>query len=119
MSPLASLLIDTFVTLLAIAALAILVLYGVRRAGFGRPSGPLALVGRLPLDARRAVYLVRVSETVYVLGASEAGLVKLGEISKSELGSDFAEPVQGPFARVLARALERKAGDPGAGDVKP
>jgi flagellar biogenesis protein FliO len=108
MTPLASLLLDTFVTLIAVAALAVLVLYGVRRFGFGRPSGPLALVGRLPLDGRRTVYLVRVSSTVYILGASEAGLVKIGELPDSEIGGVLATESHGPFARVLAKALERK-----------
>jgi len=39
----------------------------------------MELLGKLPLDGRRAVYLVRVTNTTYVVGASEAGLVKLGE----------------------------------------
>ncbi len=61
-------------------ALAVVLLYGARRAGVGRPSGPAELVGRLPLDGRRAVYLLRIGTTIYVVGSSEAGLVKLGEM---------------------------------------
>src|SRR6185503_153891 len=80
MSPVASYIVQSLVTLLAIVALAVLVLYGGRRLGLGRPSGPLDLVGRLPLDTRRAVYLVRVGKLIYVVGASEGGLTKLGEI---------------------------------------
>ena len=72
MSPLAHYVVETLVTLLAIVALSVLVLLGARRAGMGRSAGPLELVGRLPLDGRRAVYLVRVGTTVYVVGASEA-----------------------------------------------
>ena len=60
MSPLAHYVLETLVTLLAIVALSVLVLLGARRAGMGRSAGPLELVGRLPLDGRRAVYLVRV-----------------------------------------------------------
>jgi len=78
-SPATSYLVQTLVTLVGVCALAALVLYGARRAGLGRPSGPLELLGKLPLDGRRAVYLVRVTNTTYVVGASEAGLVKLGE----------------------------------------
>ncbi len=85
MSPVASYVIQTVVTLLGVVALAILLLYGARRAGVGRASGPLALVGRLPLDGRRAVYLVRVGRAIYVVGSSEMGLVKLGEITEAEL----------------------------------
>ena len=80
MSPVASYLVQTAVTLAGVAALAVVLLYGARRAGVGRPSGPLELVGRLPLDARRAVYLIRAGATIYVVGSSEAGLVKLGEL---------------------------------------
>lgn len=79
-SPATSYLVQTLVTLVGVCALAALVLYGARRAGLGRPNGPLELLGKLPLDGRRAVYLVRVTDTTYVLGASEAGLVKLGEL---------------------------------------
>ena len=75
---------QSVVTLLGVAALAVLLLYGARRTGMGRPSGPIELVGRLPLDGRRTVYLVRVESTVFVLGSSEAGLVKLGEMPAPE-----------------------------------
>jgi flagellar biogenesis protein FliO len=85
MSPLARYVIETGITLLAITALVVVTLYGARRLGVGAPQGPLSLVGRLPIDARRAVYLVKVGETVYVLGASEAGLTKLGEVDGSAL----------------------------------
>lgn len=81
MSPLAAYLVETIVTLLAVLAVAVLVLYGARRLGLGRPVGPLQLEGRLPLDGRRVIYLVRVADTLYVVGASEAGLHKLGELA--------------------------------------
>jgi flagellar biogenesis protein FliO len=65
MSPLTSYLVETLVTLAGVVALAVLVLYGGRRLGLGRMSGPLELLGKLPLDPRRAVYLVRVGKVVY------------------------------------------------------
>lgn len=86
MSPVASYVVQTLVTLVGVAALAVLVLYAARRAGVGRPTGPIDLVGRLPLDGRRAVYLVRVGTTVHLVGSSEAGLVKLGEVPEGTLG---------------------------------
>jgi flagellar protein FliO/FliZ len=86
--------IQTVVTLAGVAALAVLVLYGARRAGVGRASGPLSVVGRLPLDGRRAVYLVRVGRAIYVIGVSDGGLVKLGEISEADL-LDAAPGVKG------------------------
>ncbi len=73
--------VQTFVTLLAVCALAVAVLYGSRKLGLGRPRGPMELVGTLPIDARRSIYLVRIGAHVLVVGASEAGLTKLAELS--------------------------------------
>src|SRR5258706_15737845 len=109
MTPLTHYVIETLVTLLGIIALAVLVLVGARRAGVGRAAGPLTLVGRLPLDARRAVYLVRVGSQLYVLGASEAGLHKLGELAEGTV--DLSEAAAGPqtFREILSRALGKKS----------
>lgn len=106
MSPVASYLIETSVTLLGVSAIAGVLLYGsrARRRGVGRASGPLDLVGRLPLDGQRAVYLVRVGSTVYVIGGSEAGLAKLGETSDAALGP-LPEPAKGVLADVIRKAL--------------
>jgi hypothetical protein len=103
-SPVASYLIETSVTLLGVVIVAAVLLYGARRRGLGRASGPLDLVGRLPLDGQRAVYLVRIGSTVYVIGASEAGLAKIGELSESEIGP-LPEPARGALADVIRRAL--------------
>lgn len=103
-------LIETFVTLLAVCGLAFVVLYGARRLGVGRPRGPIHLVGQLPLDARRAIYLVQVGEQVLVVGASEAGITKLGEVAAKELPAGEAAAAA-PFADVLARVLGGKKAD--------
>jgi len=98
--------------LVGVAALVVLVLSAGRRLGVGRAAGPLELVGRLPLDGRRAVYLVRVGETVYVVGASETGLSKLGEIPKD--GIELPKGEMGPsgFRDVLGRVLGRRVDPP-------
>jgi len=97
-------LVETFVTLLAVCGLAFVVLYGARRLGIGRPRGPIQLLGQLPLDARRAIYLVQVGGQVLVVGASEAGITKLGEVSAKDLPEpEVASPT--PFGEVLARVL--------------
>jgi flagellar protein FliO/FliZ len=85
-TPSAAYLVETLVTLLAVVVVAVLVLVGARRLGVGGAQGPIELVGRLPLDARRAVYLVKVGRQVLVLGASEAGLTRLGEVASHEIG---------------------------------
>lgn len=90
--------VQTFVTLLAVCGIAYAVLYGARRLGLGRPRGPISLVGQLPLDARRSIYLVKVGEQVIVVGASEAGLTKLAELPASAAS----------FAEVLKKKTEEK-----------
>lgn len=107
MTPLGRYVLETIVTLLGVVGLAVVVLYVARRANLGRPGGPLRLVGRLVLDARRAVYLVRVGSTVYVLGASEAGLNKLGEVSSDDLGDLEGDLGLAPRGRAFHAVLER------------
>lgn len=105
--------VQTVVTLLAVCALAFAILWGARRLGLGRPRGPVELVGLLPLDARRAIYLVKVGGQVIVVGASEAGFTKLGEMPASEAIDASAVKKEldgGGFAAVLGRALERGKG---------
>ncbi|MCW5831295.1 MAG: flagellar biosynthetic protein FliO [Labilithrix sp.] len=98
--------VQTVVTLLAVCALAFVVLYGARRMGIGRPRGPIELVGLLPLDARRAIYLVKVAGRVIVVGASEAGFTKLGELPAGEMPTEENAEATG-FSDVLARVLGR------------
>jgi flagellar biogenesis protein FliO len=107
MTPLGRYVVETLVMLTGVVALVVLLLSVGRRFGLGRPSGPLELVGRLPLDARRAVYLVRVGETVYVVGASESGLHKLGELPKDGLTLPAGQPPNAAFRGVLERVLGR------------
>ncbi|MBX3186493.1 MAG: flagellar biosynthetic protein FliO [Labilithrix sp.] len=105
-------LVETFVTLLAVCALAFVVLYGARKLGIGRPRGPIELVGQLPLDARRAIYLVQVGGQVLVVGASEAGFTKLGEVNAGDLPAGLERaPLASPFADVLARVLKSDKSD--------
>jgi flagellar biogenesis protein FliO len=99
--------VEMLLTVLAVVLLSGLLLYAARRTGLSSVRGPLSLVGRLPLEPRRTVYLVRVGSAVYVLASSEAGFDKLGELAASELGAPDAEPAPN-FREVLARALRRQ-----------
>jgi len=122
MSPATAYFVQAMVTVLAIVALAVLVLYGGRRLGLGRASGPLELLGRLPLEARRAVYLVRVGKVVYVVGASEGGLTRLGELDAAAVlmegpsGSGTFADVLGRFVRPPGSASPPPASPPMPGD---
>jgi flagellar biogenesis protein FliO len=108
-SPSGGYVIETFVTLFAVCALAVVVLWGARRVGIGRPSGPIELLGHLPLEARRGIYLVKVGAQVFVVGVGEGGFTKLGEIPADALPA-APLPASPAFADVLARMLKRKEG---------
>ena len=103
--PYASYIVQTIVTLLAVCALAFVILYGARQLGVGRPRGPIELVGLLPLDARRSIYLVKVLDQVIVVGASEAGFTKLGEMAAGDIPPEPA--AKATFSEALARATGR------------
>jgi flagellar biogenesis protein FliO len=102
-------LLETLLTLGVVCAAAFAILYAARRLGVGRPSGPVTLAGHLPLDGRRAIYLIRVGGQVFVVGASEAGFTKLGEIDAATLPQAASEP-DSVFAKALARAFSRGGG---------
>ena len=104
MTPLSRYVVETVITLMAVVALSIVLLSALRRVGVGKAAGPLELVARLPLDARRAVYLVRVGETIYVLGAADSAIQKLGEMPQGSLPTE-PSPEQLSFADVLKRAV--------------
>lgn len=107
MTPLSRYVLETLITLMAVVVLSVVLLSALRRAGVGKAGGPLELLARLPLDGRRAVYLVRVGEAVYVLGGSEHSLQKLGELPPGALPSAPSEPQS--FRTVLKRALGVRA----------
>jgi flagellar biogenesis protein FliO len=113
MTPLTRYVIETIVTLLAVVVLSIVLLSALRRAGVGKGTGPLELIARLPLEARRAVYLVRVGQTVYVLGASENAIQKLGELPQGSLPPQ-PPPEPQSFAEVLRRAVGMRGKETGA-----
>jgi len=104
MTPLSRYVVETLVTLLAVVALSIVLLSALRRVGVGKLGGPLELVARLPLEGRRAVYLVRAGETVYVLAASENALAKLGEMPSALVPEPPALETRS-FGDVLKRAI--------------
>ena len=107
MSPYASYLLETLVTLVAVSALAWVLLMSARKFGVGRASGAIRLVGKLPLDARRSIVLVKVGSQVLVVGVGDGGFTKLGEMPATEIPAETEIPSPG-FAEVIARALKKK-----------
>jgi flagellar biogenesis protein FliO len=116
MTPLSRYVVETLITLVAVVALSIVLLSALRRVGVGKLGGPLELLARLPLEGRRAVYLVRVGETVYVLAASENALQKLGEMPREALPPEVTHEPRS-FNEVLKRAMGLKKVSSGAADT--
>ena len=120
----ASYLVETLLMLACVCGAAWVILFGARKFGLGRARGPVSLVGQLPLDARRSIFLVRVGKAVLIVGASEAGLTKLGEVPSSDLPTGESEPAPLLFKDVLAKAFgkgggssERDGSEPPKGDA--
>ncbi|WP_394843466.1 flagellar biosynthetic protein FliO [Pendulispora brunnea] len=113
MSAYGSYIVETFVTLVAVCAIAFVVLYGAKRLGMGKSSGAIQLVGQLPLDARRCIYLVKVGGQVLVVGVGEGGFTKLAEMPESAFPGlpEAGAAAPSGFADVLARLRRAKGED--------
>ncbi|MCL2822498.1 MAG: flagellar biosynthetic protein FliO [Polyangiaceae bacterium] len=94
-------LVESLITLATIVAIAILILSGAKRFGFGKPQGPLNLVGKLPLDSRRSIYLVQIAEQILILASSENGITKLGELSEQAITQTQPTKTKHMFADLL------------------
>jgi flagellar biogenesis protein FliO len=110
-SPTAQYLVETTVTLVAVVAVSVVVLYAARRLGLGTSTGqgPLALVARLPLDQRRAIYLIRAGDQLLVVGGGEGGLVKLGDLPADALPPATQAPKPASFREILALAGRKES----------
>jgi flagellar biogenesis protein FliO len=113
-SPVAQYLVQSAVTLLGVLLLVGVIVLGTRRLGLKATDRNLELVGRLPLEARRAVYLVRVKERIFVLAANDHAITKLGEVAADDLSSTGLASTElasiGPGAGAFADALRRVLG---------
>ena len=101
-------LLQTLLALAAVCILAWVVLrWGARRGvGIGGSRGLVRVLERIPLDARRALYLVQVGDKVLLLGGGDGAAPSvLREMDASELPPE-AERGSG-FSAVLAK-LRRK-----------
>ena len=107
MSPYASYLLETLVMLILVSVLAWALLASAKKFGVGRASGAIKLVGRLPLDARRSIVLVKVGSQVLVVGVGDGGFTKLGEMPASDVPVEV-ENEGSTFAEAIMRALKKK-----------
>ena len=104
MSSLSGYLKESVAILLVVVVLAAFLLYAARRAGVGRAMGPVELLARLPLEPRRSVYVVRVLDRVLIIGSSEAGLAKLGQLARGAAAEFRGAPPVADLKGALATA---------------
>lgn len=90
------------VCLLAFASLK----WGLKRfvAPDGAQNAAMRVVGRLPIEPRRSVLVVRVGEKHLVLGSSEAGIQPLAELSPDEAAAlaIASDAGRSTFSQILA-----------------
>ncbi len=99
-----SYLVQTGLSVFVVLALGALAALLLRRLQSPAQRGPLERIASLPLDARRAIHLVRIGEQVLIVGASEGGLQKLGEMPRDAV--PLLEPrrtASASFSAVLAQ----------------
>ncbi len=109
-SALSTYLLESALVLAAVLGLAGFVSFLARRAGVARGASSLELLARLPLEARRSVYVVRVLDQVLILGASETGLAKLGELPPGAVSEFRKAPAASSWGALLSARFGK--GDP-------
>lgn len=100
-------LLQTLLALAAVCVLAWIVLRWTARRGFGLGSGKrVRVLERVPLDGRRALYLVEIGDRVLLIGAGETSApAVLIELDPGELPELPDRPSS--FAELIAK-LRRK-----------
>jgi flagellar protein FliO/FliZ len=79
-------LLQTLLALAAVCILAWVVLRWSARRGLGVGRGRIRVLERVPLEGRRALYLVAIGERVLLIGAGEGGAPSLiTELDPAEL----------------------------------
>lgn len=106
-------LLQSLLALVAVSVLAWVVLRWAGRRGLGGVGrGRVQVLERVPLEGRRALYLVKVGDRVLLLGAGDAGApAVLAELDPGELPALPAGPDGPSWAAIWARLGKRDGGD--------
>ena len=96
-------------TLLVLVVVCVVVMVAARYAGRwlgGRASGDglVKVRARVPLEPRRALYLIEVGGRTLLVGSSEGGVTLVSEVDPGEVVAPAAGPPRG-FAALVAQAL--------------
>lgn len=99
-------------TLFALAAVCVLAWAFLRlsaRRGFGTGSGRARVLERLPLDGRRALYLVEIGERILLVGVGDGGAPSLiAELDPSELPPASERPTGGSLLELMQKRLSER-----------
>ena len=82
-----------------------------RRGAAGQGLGVLRVIARLPLEARRTLYVVEAADKTLLVGTSEMGLTVLTELDRDAV-STLPVAVTSPWADRLARFWTRPTPPP-------
>lgn len=108
--------------LLVLVVVCVVLLVVARYAGRwlgGRRDGD-ALVkvrARVPLEPRRALYVIEVGGRTLLVGSSEGGISVLSELDGDAVAAEAATPAGGGFAALVAQAIRRRGAVAKGGDV--
>jgi flagellar protein FliO/FliZ len=93
-------LLQTLLVLAVVCIVAWAVLrFGVRRLHLGGAHGPLRIVARLPLEARRSLYIVDAAGKLLLIGVSEGGpMAVLAELDPAAVEQALAAAASEPRA---------------------
>jgi flagellar biosynthetic protein FliO len=93
-------LLQTLLVLAVVCIVAWVVLrFGVRRLHLGGAHGPLRIVARLPLEARRSLYIVDAAGKLLLIGVSEGGpMAVLAELDAAAVEQALAAGASEPRA---------------------
>lgn len=110
------LLLTTVLLLVAVAVVAYVLVRLLRRGLEGRPVGEglVAVLARVPLEPRRALYVVRVGGKTLLLGASEGGLGLVTELDGDAVPTAPETSAGRRFTELVAAAWSRRRSSGGA-----
>jgi flagellar biogenesis protein FliO len=103
------------ISLVSLGVVCLVAYAGLRflsRRGVGRPSGPIKVMARCPLEPRRALYLVEAAGRSFLIGVGDGPMTMLAELGTLEVAASLPPAPEVPtrFADVLGRVLGRRAG---------
>lgn len=97
-----------FVCVLAFVALRFL-----GRRGVGRPNGPIKIMARLPLEPRRALYVIETAGRCFLIGVGDGPMTMLAELGADQVKASL--PVASETGTRFADVLGKVLGNRGSG----